>query len=201
MEIQKVIIRKELVGFYFYFSTIKKINYNNMSYAIENTEANDETNYLAKIKKYQCNFILEGGESYLLNTSKYESKKSSFFNSLIIKPSEKKENDKKEIKNLLKKRKKSVEKKSIVLFNPVEDNNPINNCLFTNKYYSNDDGEAITDKFIPKYSSHFSIDLNNLSFVQIFSNDEQIEYLKILKNEANEKIGEVVAISSSSGQV
>ena len=189
LEIQKIIIKNKLFGYYFYFSKITNKTPNNMSYQFEKDEINDSNNYLTKLKKYQCKFRKKiDTNDVILNKLKNENNKN-IFSSLIIRPSKQKDIEKKEINNLRKKeRKKSLDKNTKVVFKKVDDNNPINNCYYTNEYFSDDDDSVITGEFIPSYTSHFTIDLKNMYFIQINKNYTQLEYLEILKKEANDKI-------------
>ena len=189
MEIKKIIINQELLGYYFHFSKIKNKNLNNMSYILDNEEYKDNNNYSTKLKKYQCEFKSKEKETKIL--------KPNVFNSLIVKPSEIKEKDKKEINKYRKKERKQSDKTKKVTFIDIEDNNPINNSSLSsindiydnNKQYSiGDNSMLITGDFIPTYSSHFLIDIKNLSFIEVTKTDDKKEYLDILKKEANDKI-------------
>ena len=101
MEIKKIIIKQELLGYYFYFNKINKNNRINMQYIIQKNEINDSNNNLIQIKKYQCEF-----KSYYTNNDKEEEKvtikNKQVSNSLIMKPT------KIDYKNLKKKKEKEV---------------------------------------------------------------------------------------------
>ena len=191
MEIEKIIIKNKLIGYYFYFSEIKDKTFNNISYKLEKDEIKDN-NYLTKVKKYQCRFLSKF-DTNIYNLSKFitkhENNNKSLFGSLILRPSKKKDNEKNEINISRKKnRKKSLDKNSKVTFKQVDGNNPINTCSHTDKYYPEEDDSLITGEFIPSYFSHFMIDLKSMSFIQVTKNDNQLDYLEILKKEANNKI-------------
>ena len=191
MEIEKIIIKNKVIGYYFYFSEIKNKTYNNMSYQIEKDEIKDN-NYLTKAKKYQCRFLAKLDTNiYNLNklNNKHEKSSKSLFSSFILKPPKKKDIVKNEINISRKKsRKKSLDKNSKVTFKSVDDNNPINTCSHTDKYYPDEDDSIITGEFIPSYYSHFVIDLKSMSFIQVAKKDNQLDFLEILKKEANNKM-------------
>ena len=52
----------------------------------------------------------------------------------------------------------------------------------------------VTEEFIPKFTSHFAININNLGFFKVNEDDKDnnidLNYLEILKKEANNKINE-----------
>ena len=187
MEIKKIIIKQELLGYYFYFNKINKNNRINMQYIIQKNEINDSNNNLIQIKKYQCEF-----KSYYTNNDKEEEKvtikNKQVSNSLIMKPT------KIDYKNLKKKeRKGSLDKISKVSFkekgNRVVKINPLlveKNKIQDNKNISN----SVNGEYIPSFTSYFSLDINNLFFIKINENDEPTNYLEILKKEANDKIKE-----------
>ena len=70
MEIKKIILQNELLGYYFFFTKVKSKNYNNMSYTIQKNETFEIKNDLTKIKlkKYQCRFKPKG--SYNMDEAK-----------------------------------------------------------------------------------------------------------------------------------
>ena len=195
MEIQKIIIKDKLIGYYFFFSKIRNKTYNNMSYQLKKNEKTDSNNYLLKVKKYQCKFRTLIGTN-IINFNKYQSKDENsnnnvknIFCSLIINPTKVKDKLKKELNNFRKKeRKKSLDKNSKVTFKQVEDNSPINNCSYTNKYFPGENDSTITGEFIPTYSTDFTIDIKNMSFYQVNKYNNQLEYLDFLKREAINKV-------------
>ena len=79
MEIKKIILQNELLGYYFFFTKIKSKNYNNMSYTIQKNETFEIKNDLTKIKlkKYQCRFKPKG--SYNMDEAKINSGKNKLF--------------------------------------------------------------------------------------------------------------------------
>ena len=194
MEIKKIIIKQELLGYYFYLSKIKNTNYNNMSYILDNNNINNDKNnkLLTKLKKYQCVFKSKEVDEY----NKYQLKKGSKFTSLIVNASKKRDKDRKEISQYRKKeRKKSLDKKSKVGFKVEDRLNHIKNShlssknnLFENDNYTNSDNFILTDNFIPDYSSYFLIDLKKSSFIPEIEIDKQKEFVEILKGEADNKI-------------
>ena len=189
MEIQKIIIKNKLFGYYFYFSKIKNRICNNMSCRLEKGDDDDSNKYLPKIKKYQYKFMTIMDSEDNLNKFQIKKENKNLLSSFIIKPPKFKDKENIDINNYRKKeRKKSLDKNSKVTFKSVEDNNPINNCYYTNKYFSNDDDFIITGEFIPSDSSNFIIDLKNMSFIHVTQNNTKLEYLEILKKEAFDKI-------------
>ena len=198
MQIEKIIINQEFLGYYFYFSKRNnKNNHYNLSYIHEKNEIKDKNNNIIKVKKYQC--IFKNQESNIFDLNKIDFKNDSMFSSAIVKPSNKKYKEKKE--KIKYKRKGSHEKIQQVSFKEVKQTNPINNCSFINfkkdglnlnellKDDNNNDNDIIiTGDFIPECLTHFVIDLNNASFYQVDLEENKINYLEILKKEANDKI-------------
>lgn len=184
MEIQKIIIEKKNIGYYFYFTKIKKEKNKNISFLLENNESNNKSNYL---KKYQCKIkSIDSINADIDNNNKNECK--SF---IINLPSFNKNNE------INKSRKKSYDNflKHIYKDNQVDStlNNYSlisNNVKFNINNIDSDNSEVITGEYIPKFSSHFAIDLKNFYFVNLNASDNPINYLEILKNEADEKIKE-----------
>ena len=181
MDIKKAIINNVFLGYYFYFSNIKSKHYNNISYTLENNET--KNNYLPKLKKYKCKFKIKDED--LLDYSN-EINTSNAFNTLIIKPS--KEEDIKQDKEINKNRKKikkgTLEQK--VNFQQIDKNQGEDFNLI--ELFKEESEITLSDDFIPKYESHFTIDLTNLSFIQVNAKEKKFEYLDILKNEAQNKI-------------
>ena len=187
MEIEKIIIKKELLGYYFFFSKIKnKISNNNMSFIKEDDNINETDDYLTKIKKYQCKIISES-EINIINSSKLEPKHSGKFSSLILKPFKKRDNG----SNFRKlEKKKSLDKNSKVNFRVLNEKNSMKKSSFATKSSSVDNGDIITGDFVPQCSSHFLMNLEKLCFMKSNQNDydDDDEYLEILKKEAKDKI-------------
>ena len=199
MKIEKIILNQEFLGYYFYFTKEKNKNNINMNYIHEKSDIKDRNNNIIKLKKYQCTF--KNHEHNFFEINEIDMKKDSMFSSVILKPIKKKFKEKKEYSKF---RKNSIDTikvpNSKVNIKEVKQNNPINNCSFINfkkdglnlyellKDDDNDDDTIITGDFIPEYFSHFLIDLKNPSFYQVDSLDENINYIEILKKEANEKI-------------
>ena len=182
MEIKKIIIKNSLIGYYFYFTKVNENTDNNLSYTTQNYKSKDRNN-LTKYKKYQCTFISNEDDLFNMNINDIS-------NSFIIKPPN--SQDKNEIKKLNKKeRRQSMEKRLKVSFKEKE-KDVMNNYLFINKNEQKNSGPVIvTEEFIPKFSSHFAINMNNLGFYKVNEEDNiDINYLEILKTEANNKINE-----------
>ena len=192
MEIQKITLKNKLIGYYFYFSKFKNKTYNNMSYQLEKDETIDTNNYLTELKKYQCKFTtIMDTKDIRLNKleSQNENNNNNLIGSFILDTSKLRDEENKEINFYRKKeRKKSLDKNSKVTFKLVDSNNPINHCSYTNKYFPEEDELTITGEYVPSYSSHFMIDLGNMSFIQVTKNGDPLKYLEILKKEANDKI-------------
>ena len=193
MEIKKITINKEILGYYFYFSKIRDKYYNNMSYDFINPEINDKNNYLIKLKKYKCIFMQKNN---ILRDEKFYffsdlNDKNSENNSLIIKSPE---------NNINKIRKKSSLEHSRKVSFQKEENKQTNNTssliskkiedININELLDEENGISISDDYIPEYKSYFTIDLNNMYFIQVNADNKNNEYLDILKNEATEKIKE-----------
>ena len=185
MEIDKIKVKQELIGYYFYFSKLKTKNQNNISYTLTNNESNDDKNYLLKVKKYHC--IFDEKDLSPIDDSKYLiAKKVNTYSSFII--NTKKMKEKNDINKIIKRvRKKSLDKNLKVTISDGSDNYSLisNNIVFD---INKTDNFVVTGDFIPDYSSHFLLDLNNFSFLQLKKNDETINYLDILKKEADDKI-------------
>ena len=169
MEIEKIIIKKQLLGYYFFFSKIKKKNYKNISYILGNDGSKDNNNYSAKIKKYQC---------------KFDSKLSSF----ILE--DKKYNDSKKMESLRLPRKENIElQKEIKAI--YQNKSEVNNSVISKNLQSDQikmDNFVITGDFIPNDSSNFSLNLNNFYFVQESENKDSTGFINTLKDEADNKI-------------
>jgi len=181
MEIKKIIIKNELVGYYFYFTKVNENTDNNLSYTTQKYKSRDRNN-LTKYKKYQCKFINEEDRFSVIN--------SDFSNSFVIKPPNNK--DKNDIKKLGKKeRRQSLEKRLKVSFKE-EEKNFMNNCLFINKNeQKNSEPVIVTEEFVPKFTSYFAINVKNLGFFKVNEEDNiNDNYLEILKEEAFSKINE-----------
>ena len=182
MEIKKIILKNELVGYYFYFTKVIENTENNLSYTTQNYKFKDRNN-LTKYKKYQCKFISSEEDKFNMNEN-------SIFNSFIIKPPNAK--DKNDIKKLEKReRRQSLEKRIKVSFKEVE-KEFMSNCLFINKNeQKNSEDVIVTEEFVPKFTSHFAINVNNLGFFKVNEEDNvDINYLEILEKEAYNKINE-----------
>ena len=193
MEINKIKIEDEVLGYYFYFTKIKSRNYCNMSYVIQKNETigikNDKTQL--KLKVYQCKFRKHGLNN--IEESKYISGKNLLFSSLIEKKTSEKGNLRKN------KKRKSVGKNSFVSFS---DKNNYDNLLEQNslitiqnkkknfrayKIDTETDSLMITGDFIPEFSSHFYYNIKDSSFIKIKAKDN-MNFIEKLKIEANNKI-------------
>ena len=182
MEIKKITIKNELVGYYFYFTKVNEKTDNNLSYTTQKYKSRDR-NILTKYKKYQCKFI-NSEEDY------FNMENNDVSNSFIIKPPN--SQDKNDIKKLGKKeRRQSLEKRVKVSFKEKEKDFK-NNYLFINKNeQKNNEAIIVTEEFIPKFTSHFAININTFGFYKVNEEDKiDIDYLEILKQEANIKITE-----------
>ena len=191
MKIKKIILNEEFLGYYFFFSKgIIKDN-NNITFINEKTKSKDKEKNIIKVKKYQYTFI---------NNIKNE--KVNVYSSVVLRPQKKDSQGKKEINNNFKK-KKSLDKTSKVNFKKMnkkdtsnsysfisnkKDKALINNLL--NEETGDNNSTIITGNYIPENLSHFVIDLKDLSFIQTNVENNQNNYLEILKNEAYEKIRE-----------
>ena len=198
MEIKKIIIKKELLGFYFFFTKIKEDNFNNMSYILKKSEILNEKYNLTKFKKYQCKFV---SPEFYNNVQK--NKINDMFCSLIIKPSE--YSDKSEISDVSKRgRRKSLDKRLKVSFKEEKkissnDYSFIYKDTFvdSNRLENENDVFTIRGDFVPKFTSHFSLNVNNMSYVKIIGKNDSMNYLKSLEKEAiNKKKAFLEQISS-----
>ena len=186
MEIEKLMIKQELKGYYFYFTKLNKQNYQNINYTTERSVNNSGTN-LVKVKKYQC--LFDSNEANNNNNAtilRNKINQNQMFQSLIMSPSNFR------INNFRKKeRKKSIDKKSKVSFKEDEDYLLNNYSTLKAKNWDtkiDDNSNVITGDFVPNFTIHFSINLNNLTFVKVKENEQPINYVEILKKEANTKI-------------
>jgi len=192
MDINKIVMNKELLGFYFYFTKLYNKDISNINYVIEKNENNDNsTSNLIQIKKYQCQFkskdYLEesatpknlsiNNHSQMSNSFVFKSNKNELSNNKIMRKKE---------------RKKSQDKSSKVAFKGSENN-------FMNNYYNmitksnnniqepNENQDIVDGNYVPKFESFFCLDVKNQSFVKKNLTDES-NYLETLKKEANNKI-------------
>ena len=186
MEIEKLMVKQELKGYYFYFTKLNKNNYQNINYTMEKSLDNSGNN-LIKVKKYRC--LFDSNEAKNNNNAtilRNKINQNQMFQSLIMYPSNIR------INNFRKKeRKKSIEKNSKVSFKEEEDY-LLNNysTLKANNWDTkiDDNSNVITGDFVPNFTIHFSINLKNLTFVKVKENEQSINYVEILKKEANNKI-------------
>ena len=197
MEIEKIILKKELLGYYFYFFKIHKKNYNNMSYVIQKYKTNDKKNFITNLKKYQCKFKIS--ESYNEQSSIYKNK-NQMFTSLIVKntkfiKNENKNNfffNKAKTRNLeqkvLFKEETEEEKNSINSNSFIFNNNELTNILDISQIEIPNDTDTISGEFIPELSSHFSLNVERLSFIKNDEENEEPNYIEYLKKEALNKI-------------
>ena len=186
MEIEKVMLKQELKGYYFYFTKLNKQNYQNINYTMERSVNNSGTN-LIKVKKYQCLFDSNESNNYThAKNLRNKINQNQMFQSLIMYPSNIR------INNLRKKeRKKSIDKNSKVSFKEEEDYLLNNYSTLKAKNWDtkiDDNSNIITGDFVPNFTIHFSINLKNLTFVKIRENEQPINYVEILKKESNNKI-------------
>ena len=182
MEIKKIIIKNELIGYYFYFTKANENIDNNLSYTTQNYKFKDRNN-LTKYKKYQCKFINRDEDIFDMNNN-------DFSNSFVIKPPN--PQDKNDIKKLGKReRRQSLEKRLKVSFKE-EEKDFMNNYLFINKNEKkNSEPVIVTEEYIPKFTSHFTINTNDFGFFKVNEEDNiDINFLEVLKKEANSKITE-----------
>ena len=185
MDIRRVIIKDELLGYFFYFNKTNKNKCNNIHYTLQKNDVNNNKTNLIQIKKFQCEFRSPDSINEKEGNNSKTLKGYNMFSSLIVRSS------KTDFKNLRKKeKKKSLDKYPKVSFkekgNQIVKVNPLiaakNNIL---EFRENDN--LITGDYVPKFTSYFSLDLKNLSFIKINETDEQPNYLDILKKEAEEK--------------
>ena len=195
MEINKIKIKDEVLGYYFFFSKIKSRNYNNMSYIISKNETigiKDDITQL-KLKIYQCKFKAQDNN---LEESKYISGKNLLFDSIIEKPSDMKGNLRKESPR---NKRKSVDKITFVSFS--DKNNLLNQYSLINKNQkkifrrrhkeeNEIDSFIITGDYIPEFSSYFYFNLNDSSFIRAKPN-ENINFIEKISSEANNKINKI----------
>jgi len=182
MEIRKIIIKNELLGYYFFFTQKPSRNYHNINYIIEKNETNDNNNNLIQIKKYQCHFK---SEDYNYYKDKYKhlitDNHNQMYSSLIVKPNiiDFKANDMSKSE-----RKKSLDKTKV----SFGDNDLVNNYSISVNYNTTqDNSDYVNGDFIPTSSCHFTIDLKNLCFIKKNETNEPSNYLEILKKEAENK--------------
>ena len=192
MEIKHIMINKELLGYFFYFTKVKNKNYNNMTYVIQKNETFGVKNDITKLKlkKYQCKFV----NANHIKEDKFRSGKNQLFSSFIEKsPDINIKNDKSCLRKKTKKR--SLEQKSSVSF--TENKNLLNiYSIIRNKNSlkksnaTNDDTDTVllSGDFVPEFSCHFSLNLSNLSFIKETNEENKINYLEQLQKEAHEKI-------------
>ena len=189
MDIKKIVMRNEFLGYYFYFTKLYNKNKVNINYVLEKNEMNDSSNSnLIQIKKYQCQFK---SKDYLeANTPKNISinNHNQMFNSLVIKPNKNDINYNKVIRK--KERKKSQGKSSKVVFKDKENNFENKYSLITNSNNNiqdfNKNQDVVDGNYVPKFESYFCLDIKNQSFVKKNANDES-NYLETLRKEANNK--------------
>ena len=188
MEIENIMVKQELKGYYFYFTKLNKHNYQNINYTMERSFNNSGSNVI-KVKKYQCLFDSKDTNNNI-NATILKNKinqNQQMFQSLIMYPS-----SNIRINNFRKKeRKKSIDKNSKVSFKEEEDflyNNY--STLKANNWDTkiDDNSNVITGDFVPNFTIHFSMNLKKLTFVKVKENEQPINYVEILKKEANTKI-------------
>ena len=186
MEIEKLMVKQELKGYYFNFTKLNKQNFQNINYTLERS-VNNSGNNLIKVKKYRCLFdsneANKNKESTILRNKINQNQ---MFQSLIMYPSNMR------INNFMKKqRKKSIDKNSKVSFKEEEDYLLNNYSTLKAKNWDtkiDDNSNIITGDFVPNFTIHFSINLKNLTFVKVKENEQSINYIEILKKEAYNKI-------------
>jgi hypothetical protein len=186
MEIEKLMVKQELKGYYFYFTKLNKNNYQNINYTMEKSLDNSGNN-LIKVKKYRC--LFDSNEAKNNNNAtilRNKINQNQMFQSLIMYPTNIR------INNFRKKeRKKSIDKNSKVSFKEEEDYLLNNFSTLKAKNWDtkiDDNSNVITGDFVPNFTIHFSINLKNLTFVKVKENEQSINYVEILKKEANNKI-------------
>ena len=167
MEIEKIIMKNQIVGYYFYFSKTNKKSINNMSYILENDISNDNNNFFVKLRKYQCKF--DSKISSIISEEVHDLKKNS---SLRINKNDNNE-VKKDIKTI-------HQNKKEVNYSLISKTLPFD--------FNKVDNFVITGDFVPNDTSNFVLDLEKFYFVQHFENKETHDFINILKNEANNKI-------------
>ena len=186
MEIKKIILQNELLGYCFFFTKVKSKSYSNMSYTIQKNETFEIKNDLTKIKlkKYQCRFKPKGSTN--IDEEKFSSGKNQLFGSFVIKYPE---------KNFFKKNghRKSLDKNPSISTKEKKLLNDYSLMLKnneSNKLYDsdNEDSSMIDGNFIPEYTSNFSLNLKNLSFHKIKEKKKDLKYVELLKQEAEKKI-------------
>ena len=190
MDIKKIIIKNELLGYYFYFTKLYNKNNVNINYVLEKNEMNDNSpSNLIQIKKYQCQFK---SKDYLEENTTPKNlsinNNNQMFNSLVIKPNKNELSNNKVMRR--KERKKSLDKSSKVAFKNSENNfmnNYYNMISNNNMQESNGNQDVVDGNYVPKFESYFCLDIKSQSFVKKYETDES-NYLETLKKEANNKI-------------
>ena len=203
MEIDKIIVKKELLGYYFYFTTPTKKNLINMSYIVPNSKKKEGKKNLLNLRKYQCKFkeINNSLEEY-----KLDSDKSSMHCSLIVKPN--KFNNKidkfNERSPKVSFKENEEDKNSSNFSSLIYKKSEINDDIFeVIKPNNKNNAGVITGEFVPQFSTHFSINIDRMSYFQLSWEDEDsYNYEEYLRKEAYDKIEECQKLmkkSSSKG--
>ena len=188
MEIDKIIVKQELLGYYFYFTKPTKKNLNNMSYIIPNYKKRERKNNFINVRKYQCKFkeIDNNSEEYI-----FDSDKNSMNCSLIVKPNKYiKKNDKYNNKSPKASFKENEEDKNSSNFSSfICKKNEISDEILESIKPDNRNNEGvITGEFVPKFSTHFSINIDRLTYFQLNEEEKSKNYEEYLRKEANDKI-------------
>ena len=189
MDIKKIVMKNELLGFYFYFTKLHDKNIININYVLEKNEMNDNSSSnLIQIKKYQYHFkskdYIEERTPKNLSINNYNQ----MFNSLVIKPNKNEISNNKAMRK--RERKKSLEKSSRVGFKDSEHNfmnNYYNMITKSNMQDGNENPDIVNGNYVPKFESYFSLDIKTQSFVKKNGTDES-DYLETLEKEAKNKI-------------
>ena len=187
MEIDKIIVKQELLGYYFYFSKLPKKNLNNMSYIIPKSKTKESK--ITNLRKYQCKFkeINNNFEEY-----KFSSDKSSMYCSLIVKPNKfNNKNEKMSDKSPKVTFKENEEDKNSSNFSSlIHKKSEINEELLEIiKPDNKNNTGVITGEFVPQFPTHFSLNVDRMSYFQLYGEDEgSNNYEEYLRKEAFDKI-------------
>ena len=190
MEIDKIIVKKELLGYYFYFTRPTKKNLVNISYIIPNSKKKDGKNNFINLRKYQCKFkeINNSSEEYKLGFDR-----SSMNCSLIVKPNKYiNKNDKFNDRSPKVSLKENEEDKNSSNFSSlICKKSEINDDVFEVKPDNKNNTGIITGEFVPQISTHFSINIDRMSYFEVTGEDEDsYNYEEYLRKEAYNKIEE-----------
>jgi hypothetical protein len=189
MEIERIIVKQELLGYYFYFSKPTKKNLINISYIIPNSKKKESRKNLTNLRKYQCKFIEinNSSEEYKLGSDK-----SSMNSSLIIKPNKfNNKNDNFNNRSPKVSFKKNEEDKNSSNFSSLiyKKSELDDEILESIKPDDKNNTGVITGEFVPKFSIHFSINIDRKSYFQLSGEEEESNnYEEYLRKEAYDKI-------------